>query len=177
LFDKIELVNADMMDKDSIKAAVEGCEYIVHVASPIPIEQPEDEDDVIKPAVEGTLSMLKACVGSNVKKIILTGSCVSIFDFTQGDREADENDWSTLNDGMTPYFKSKRIAEKAAWDFFEGLSEIEKTFEMTVVMPGLVLGKITRLPSSKILIYLHRFDNFYRPIVAKEWRKLTRNLD
>jgi dihydroflavonol-4-reductase len=142
LFDQIELVNADLMDKDSLQAAVAGCEYIVHVASPIPNEQPKDEMDVITPAVEGTIGMLEACVGSDVKKLIVTGSCVSIFDFTKGDREVDENDWSTLNDNMTPYFKSKRIAEEAAWKFFDELSEADKTFSMTMVMPGLVLGPL-----------------------------------
>lgn len=140
-FDELELVNADLMDRDSLKNAVEGCEYVVHVASPIPIGSPKDEDDVIVPAVQGTLGMLEACVGGSVKRIVITGSCVSIFDFTKGDRDVDENDWATVNEFMTPYFKSKVIAEKEAWKFFDNLTEEQKTFEMILVNPGLVLGK------------------------------------
>lgn len=140
-FDELELVNADLMDRDSLKNAVVGCEYVVHVASPIPIDSPKNEDDVIVPAVQGTLGMLEACVGSSVKRIIITGSCVSIFDFTKGDRDVDENDWATVNEFMTPYFKSKVIAETDAWKFFDNLTEDQKTFEMILVNPGLVLGK------------------------------------
>jgi nucleoside-diphosphate-sugar epimerase len=60
LFNKIELVKADLLDESSILSAVEGCEYVVHTASPLPIKPPEDENLVIKPAVDGTLAVLKA---------------------------------------------------------------------------------------------------------------------
>jgi nucleoside-diphosphate-sugar epimerase len=54
LFTILELVEADLMDRDSLYQAVEGCAYVIHVASPVPLTQPDDEDEVVKPAVEGT---------------------------------------------------------------------------------------------------------------------------
>lgn len=130
------------MDKDSLRNAVEGCDYVIHVASPLPAESPKDEDEVIKPAVEGTIGILEACVGTSVKKIVITGSCVSIFDYAKGERDVDENDWAEINKNTSPYFKSKIIAEKAAWDFMDNLSEDDKTFEISLVNPGLVVGKL-----------------------------------
>lgn len=59
-FDELELVNADLSDKDSLKRAVEGCDLVLHMASPFPTESPKDEDEVIKPAVEGTVGILEA---------------------------------------------------------------------------------------------------------------------
>jgi nucleoside-diphosphate-sugar epimerase len=113
----------------------------LHVASPLPAESPKDEDEVIKPAVEGTIGVLEACVGSSVRKVVITSSCVAIFDYTQGDRDVDENDWANITKNTTPYFKSKILAEKSAWEFMDNLSEDDRTFEISTVNPGFVIGK------------------------------------
>lgn len=60
LFESLELASVDLMDPESIDKAVAGCTYVVHTASPIPFKQPENENDLIKPAVEGTLAVLRA---------------------------------------------------------------------------------------------------------------------
>ena len=67
-FDQLELFSADLTDKESLKKAVEGWDYVLHLASPFPAESPKNEDEVIKPAVDGTVGVLEAWVGSNVKK-------------------------------------------------------------------------------------------------------------
>ena len=139
------------MKPESLRDAVEGCEYVLHVASPLPAESPKDEDEVIKPAVQGTVGILEACVGSTVKKIVITSSCVCIFDYTDGERDVDENDWAQITKSTTPYFKSKILAEKEAWNFYDNLSD--KSFEMSTVNPGLVVGKLN-IPLKKYAIVM-----------------------
>lgn len=141
-YDEVELVNADLTDKDSLKEAVSGCQYVIHVASPLPAESPKDEDEVIRPAVQGNLGILRACVGTEVKRVVITSSCVAIFDFTDGERDVDENDFAKVNKHLTPYFKSKIMSEKAAWDFMDNLPEADKNFDIVTINPGLVMGKI-----------------------------------
>ena len=82
-FSKIELFEADLLNEASIDKAVEGCSYIVHTASPLPIKPPEDESLVIKPAVEGTLSILRAAHKHRVKRVVITSSTVTITMKTQ----------------------------------------------------------------------------------------------
>lgn len=123
----------------------------MHVASPLPAESPKDEDEVIKPAVEGTIGVLEACVGSSVKKVVITSSCVAIFDYTQGDRDVDENDWANITKNTTPYFKSKILAEKSAWEFMDNLSEEDRSFEISTINPGFVIGKRLKINSEFII--------------------------
>lgn len=141
-FDQLELVNADLTDKDSLKDAVRGCQYVLHVASPFPPESPKNEDDIIKPAVEGTLGIIEACIGSEVKRIVTTSSCAAILDFSHGNIEVDETHWPEITKTTTPYVKSKILAEKSAWEYLDTLSEEEKTFEYVSVNPGLVTGPL-----------------------------------
>ncbi len=76
-FDKLELVEADLLDASSLSKAIAGSTYVVHTASPFNFSA--NEDDLVKPAVEGTLAVLKACSASAVKRLILTSSCVAIY--------------------------------------------------------------------------------------------------
>ena len=61
LFDNLELVQADLLEADSMTRAIEGSTYVMHVASPFVIAEPKDENELIKPAQEGTLNVLRAC--------------------------------------------------------------------------------------------------------------------
>ena len=140
-FDKIELFNADLTDKESLRIAAEGCDYVIHVASPFPLEDPKNEDEVIKPAVEGTTGILEAVKGTQIKRVVITSSIVAIVDYTMGNIEVDETSWPSNLDALTPYYKSKTLAERAAWDFIENLEEDEK-FELVTINPGLVIGPL-----------------------------------
>ena len=114
---------------------------MVHTASPFPIEKPSHENVLIKPAVDGTLAVMKGCQQSKVKRVVITSSCVAIF--FNGDPNKvsfTTDDWSDVNfRGIDAYAKSKTLAEKAAWDFLKDLPEEEK-FEVATINPGLVLG-------------------------------------
>ena len=84
-FDQIELVSANLLDNESLAKAVEGCDYVLHVASPLPSTSPKDEDEVIKPAVEGTIGILQACVKSTVKRVVTTSTSACIEDPSLGE--------------------------------------------------------------------------------------------
>lgn len=123
LYSKLELVQADLLDEDSIVRAVEGCDYVVHTASPLPIKPPEDENIVIKPAVDGTLAVLRACHKHNVKKVVVTSSTVTItMKLSENQKDMyTESDWSDIEACYTAYDKSKLLAEKAAWEYHSSL--------------------------------------------------------
>jgi nucleoside-diphosphate-sugar epimerase len=142
LFDELELVSADLTDRDSIAKAVKGCQFVLHVASPFPASSPKDHDDVIKPAVNGTIAVLEACVDSTVKRVVTTSSCAAILDFSKGDAEYDETHWPEISKSTSAYVKSKILAEKASWDYIDILNEKEKTFDFCTVNPGLVVGPL-----------------------------------
>lgn len=119
--------------------ALQNCQALMHMASPFPLEQPEDENDLIEPAVEGTLRALRAAQSAGVERIILTSSVVAIYNkrLAAGRSRYDENDWSEVNSPMaTAYSKSKMQAEKAAWNFVREHPELK----LTTICPSLVLG-------------------------------------
>ena len=78
LFEQIELVELDLTNEESILKAAQGCNFIVHTASPFPSSQPKDESVLIKPAVEGTLAVMKAAHQNKCKRVVITSSCASI---------------------------------------------------------------------------------------------------
>jgi nucleoside-diphosphate-sugar epimerase len=131
---------ADLLADDNWDAALEGAEVVLHMASPFPIEQPNDPDDVIRPARDGTLRVLKAATRAKVKRVVLTSSSVAIF-YGSGlpighiYSEADFTD-ETRTD-LTPYIQSKTIAEKAAWQFIKSTPGAP---ELAVINPCFVQG-------------------------------------
>jgi nucleoside-diphosphate-sugar epimerase len=139
-YSKLEIVKADLLDAESIDKAVEGCDFVIHVASPFPLSNPADENELIKPAVDGTLNVLKAAHKHKVKRVVVTSSQVSVIMKQHQNRKDtyNEADWSEL-ECLEGYDKSKYLAEKAAWDFVKALPEAER-FELSVVAPGLIVG-------------------------------------
>ncbi len=134
--DNLTLVEAELTNKESWLKAVEGCQYIFHVASPIPPSVPKDENDLIIPAVEGTLNVLEAAVQKGAKKVVVTSSCLSITVGLAPGKIATEEDWSK-EEFCPAYPKSKVRAEKAAWDFYE---KNKGKIEVSTVLPSLVFG-------------------------------------
>ncbi len=133
----LELVEANLTEKSSWNSAVEGCEYVFHIASPVPPYVPKDEMEIIGPAVSGTINVLEASLEKGVKKIVITSSCLAIT-IGNSDKISTEETWS--NEEECPaYPKSKVRAERAAWDFF---NKNKDKMEMTVVNPSLVLGPV-----------------------------------
>ena len=142
---KLELVEADLLKEETWINAVNGCTYVIHTASPLPLEDPKDENEVIKPAINGTLNVLRACVqdGSRVKRVVLTSSGLAIAgDIHKDGYTYSEKDWPKT-EGLTPYSKSNLLAEKAAWDFVRERERIrESCFELVVINPGFILVRL-----------------------------------
>lgn len=137
---KMELVEADLMSDKGWNEAVADCDFILHVASPFPINEPKDPDEIIKPAVEGTLRVLRAAANMPKvpKRIVVTSSVASIAYGHKKDVYTDE-DWTNSDENVGSYVKSKTLAERAAWKFLEELPA-DKKFELATVNPSLVLG-------------------------------------
>lgn len=142
--ESLRLFEADLTSDNGWADAVKGCDYVWHVASPFPSIEPDDENEVIVPAKDGTLRVLKAAVEANIKRVIFTSSFATIGYGQQPRAEPyTEADWTNLdNEHLGAYIKSKTIAERAAWAFMEsgGYST-----ELTVINPvgiyGPVLGR------------------------------------
>ncbi len=114
--DRLSFFAADLMSDAGWPAAVAGCEYVLHVASPLPASMPKHEDELIVPAREGTLRVLRAAREAGVKRVVVTSSFAAI-GYGQKPRTAPftEADWTNPNSGdVSPYAKSKTLAERAA---------------------------------------------------------------
>jgi dihydroflavonol-4-reductase len=135
---RLELVAADLLDPHAFDEAVVGCEYVVHTASPYQLDVGDPQRELVDPAVNGTLSILQACVDAgSVHRVVLTSSVAAITDRADGhfNTEADWNTRSSLT--RNPYYFSKTLAEQAAWSFVD-----RKTtgFDLVVVNPFYVIG-------------------------------------
>ena len=153
--ENLELVMTDLLNDDGWEEAVKDCKYVLHVASPFILEVPDHEDDLIKPAVEGTLRVLKACKANQVEKVVLTSSFAAI-GYGNEQKIYDETDWSNIESTIGAYAKSKTLAEKTAWNYVEALSDEEK-FDLTVINPVAVTGPML---SDDIGTLTHFWFNF-----------------
>jgi len=148
----LELVVADLSASDGWKAATAGCEEVYHVASPIPYVQPEDPDDLIVPAREGALRVLRAARDAGARRVVLTSSFAAVGYTPKPGAEFTEDDWTDPDTpGLAAYPRSKAIAERAAWDL---MRRDGGDTELVVVNPTFILGPTitTELRSSMQLI-------------------------
>ena len=131
---------ADLNQDAGWREAMGGCQYVLHVASPFPMGAPRHEDELIIPAREGTLRVLRAARGTGVERVVLTSSFAAI-GYGHAPRRApfDEHDWSELNGALPAYVKSKTLAERAAWDF---IAREGGTLKLAVVNPVAVFGPV-----------------------------------
>jgi len=119
---------------------MKGCDFVLHVASPFVMIEPKDEDEYIRPAVDGTLRALKAAKKSGVKRVVLTSSMVSMLKGGDKSINIDHNSWTNVKGkNISAYAKSKTLAEKGAWDFIKNQNE-ENPMQLSVVNPGPVFG-------------------------------------
>ena len=137
---RIKFVKLDLEQDSGWHEALGGVDVLMHTASPFPIASPKDENDLIRPAVEGTLRALRAAQAQGVTRVILTSSNAAIYgsDLPFGKTEFDETMWTDVNHpiGRIAYTKSKTLAERAAWDFVAKHPAIS----LTTINPVLVLG-------------------------------------
>ena len=136
--ERLEFCELDLMRDDGWDAAVKGCDYVLHVASPVYEKNMQDENSFIQPAKEGLLRALKPAVKYKIKRFVMTSSIAAI---TQGheDKEIDESFWSLIDENTLPYIKSKTYAEKAMWDYMNQIDETKK-IEVCTINPSFVFG-------------------------------------
>ena len=136
--ESLEFCELDLMRDEGWDAAVKGCSYVLHVASPVYEKNMQDENSFIQPAKEGLLRALKPAVKHKIKRFVMTSSIAAI---TQGHehKENDESFWSVIDENTLPYIKSKTYAEKAMWDY---MNQVEKTkkIEVCTINPSFVFG-------------------------------------
>lgn len=135
----LEFVRLDLTADEGWTEALTGVDVLMHTASPFPGEQPDDPQELIRPAVDGTMRALKAAQAAGVERVILTSSVAAIHKDSSASPSAnlDESNWTDPNaSNVTPYEASKTLAEKAAWDFVAEHPEMK----LTTVNPGGVLG-------------------------------------
>jgi len=137
--DQLSFFAADLENDAGWREAVSGCDYVLHVASPFPESVPKNADELIVPAREGALRVLRAARDAVVKRVVLTSSFAAIgYGHPQQVKPFDETSWTDLNgDDVHPYVKSKTLAERAAWDF---IAREGGGLELSVVNPVAVFG-------------------------------------
>ncbi|MGB0384134.1 MAG: SDR family oxidoreductase [Ardenticatenaceae bacterium] len=136
---KLEFCQLDLLKDEGWDEAMRGCTFVLHVASPFIIEEPKHEDELIKPAKEGTLRALKAAKKANVKRIVITSSTVAMSSHLKKGTFNHEA-WTDFNDpSINTYTKSKIIAEQSAWDFINNQTGKNK-LELSVINPGAISG-------------------------------------
>jgi len=131
----------NLMEDAGWDAAVEGCDYVLHVASPLGVAEPKDPDVLIRPAREGATRAVTAAIKAGVKRVVLTSSVAATSkDESLGDWVADESVWTDpAARGVSAYYQSKTLAERAAWGLIEAADG--KT-TLATVNPALVLGPV-----------------------------------
>ncbi|HTZ88186.1 MAG TPA: aldehyde reductase [Solirubrobacteraceae bacterium] len=138
--DRLSILAADLTADDGWADAVAGCDYVLHVASPFPPQQPKDPDELIVPARDGALRVLRASLAAGVKRVVMTSSVAAVRHgrAPSAARPYDETDWTDGNDPKrTPYVRSKAIAERAAW---EHVKEAGAEDRLATVNPGAIIG-------------------------------------
>ena len=139
--DRLSFVVADLTADAGWTEAAAGCDFVLHVASPFPLNVPRHEDELIVPARDGALRVLRAARAAGVKRVVQTSSFAAVgYGHPPLDRPFNEHDWSNLEgEGVTAYAKSKTLAERAAWDF---MAREGGDMELAVVNPVGVFGPV-----------------------------------
>jgi len=137
--ENLSFIEANLSKDTNWDEAVQNCEYVLHVASPISLIAPKDENDMIVPAVEGTLRVLRASRNAGVKRVVITSSFAAVgYSHKDPDTLITEENWTDPNDkSLSAYLKSKTLAEKAAWDFMKTEG---RELELSVINPAGIFG-------------------------------------
>jgi dihydroflavonol-4-reductase len=137
---RLTVVQADLGSDAGWAEAVQGCRYVLHVASPFPPVQPKDPDELIVPARDGALRALRAALEAGVERVVMTSSIAAV----RGPRPSSEAapyteaDWTDGNDtARTPYVRSKTLAEQAAWDHVRSAGAEDR---LAAINPGAIIG-------------------------------------
>jgi nucleoside-diphosphate-sugar epimerase len=164
--ERLSFTAADLGNDAGWPEAVAGCDYVLHIASPFPPGVPKHEDELIVPARDGALRVLRAARDAGVKRVVLTSSYAAVgYGHKPQKAPFDETDWTDLNgEGLTAYVKSKTIAERAAWDF---IAKEGGGLELSVVNPVGVFGPVLGPDYSTSILLVQRLMDGAMPGVPK----------
>ncbi|SCM70090.1 Nucleoside-diphosphate-sugar epimerase [uncultured Pleomorphomonas sp.] len=138
--DRLSFAEVDLTDDRGWDAAMTGCDYVLHVASPLGRDAPRDRDALVAPARDGTLRVLRAGVRAGVKRIVMTSAATAARPPRDSEITSDEKVWADPDDSrFDAYRRSKILAERAAWDFMK--TEGGST-EFVTILPGAILGPV-----------------------------------
>jgi len=153
--DDLSFVAADLESDAGWPQAAVGCDFVLHVASPFPQGIPKHEDEIIVPARDGALRVLRAAWNAGVARVVLTSSFAAIgYGQPQRDAPFDETSWTNLDgDDVLPYIKSKTLAERAAWDF---VARDGAGLELSVINPVGVFGPVLGADYSTSILLVQR---------------------
>lgn len=166
--DRLSFAAADLMKDDGWAEAAAGCTYVHHVASPFPPSIPKHEDEVIIPARDGALRVLRAARDAGVKRVVLTSSYAAIgYGQPQQSAPFDETNWTDPDgDDVRAYVKSKTLAERAAWDF---MAREGGAMELSVVNPVAILGPVLGEDYSTSILLIRRLLDGDMPGCPRLW--------
>jgi nucleoside-diphosphate-sugar epimerase len=151
----LSFIAADLEKDAGWPEAVAGCDFVLHVASPFPATVPKSEDELIVPAREGALRVLRASRDAGVKRAVLTSSFAAIgYGQKPQEKPFNETNWTDSNAAdVLPYAKSKTLAERAAWDF---IAKEGGNLELSVVNPVGVFGPVLGADYSTSILFVQR---------------------
>ena len=164
--DRLSFFAADLLNDVGWQEAVDGCEYVLHVASPLPPSVPKHEDELIVPARDGALRVLRAARAAGVKRVVLTSSFAAIgYGHKERSTPFTEADWTDLSGGdVSAYAKSKTLAERAAWEF---IAREGGNLELSVVNPVGVFGPVLGPDYSTSILLVQRLMDGAMPGVPR----------
>jgi dihydroflavonol-4-reductase len=140
--DRLTFAQADLTTDAGWDAAMAGCDYVLHVASPLGRDGDRDLDALVAPAREGTLRVLRSAMKAGVKRVVFTSAAAAARVPQNSDQVSDETVWADPADRrFDAYRRSKVLAERAAWDF---VAEQRGPTELTTILPGAVFGPVLR---------------------------------
>jgi len=152
--ENLRVVRADLRSDEHWAEAVAGCDAVLHVASPTLTSVPRTDDEMVRPAVDGTLRVLRAARDASVRRVVMTSAIGAIaYGHPPRDTPFTERDWTNVDAGIAPYQKSKTLAERAAWEFVTGPG---RGLELATVNPTGVLGPVLGPDYSPSLIAVAR---------------------
>ena len=139
----LEFVSLDLLSDDGWAEAADGVDGVMHVASPFVIEQPDDPDVLIRPAVEGTERAIRAALAAKVERVVVTSSMAAVAYGHDPERKTPitEDDWSEISNPalVTTYVRSKTLAERRAWEL---MREAGRERDLVTINPSVIYGPL-----------------------------------
>jgi len=128
-----EIVEADIMEPDTLHAAVDGLDGVFHVAAVYVTWAKDPQREIIDPSVKGATNVLSAAADAGVKRVVLTSSCAAVGVDAPAGEPLTEDDW--YEDAVNPYMYAKTVAERTAWELAE-----ERGLDLRAINPSGIIG-------------------------------------